>query len=61
MLEQRLGGDAAPVQAGAAEHRLPFDDGGLQAELGGADRGDVAAGAGADDDDVVFVGHGAGY
>ena len=29
----------------------------LEAELGGADRGDVAAGAGADDDDIVVVGH----
>ena len=57
VLEQRLGRDAAPVQAGAAEHRRALDDGGLQAELRGADRGDVAAGAGADHHDVVFVRH----
>ena len=58
VLEQRLGRDAAPQQAGAAERLLLLDDGDLQSELRGADRGHVAAGAGADDDDVVFVGHG---
>ena len=57
VLEQRLGRDAAPQQAGAAERLLFLDDRDLQAELRGADGGDVAAGAGADDDDVVFVGH----
>ena len=61
VLEQRLGRDAAPVQAGAAEHRRALDDRGLQPELRGADGGDVAAGSGADDDDVVFVGHGRRY
>ena len=57
VLEQRLGRNAAPVQAGAAEHRRALDDRGLQAELRGADRGHVAAGARADHYDVVFVGH----
>ena len=52
VLEQRLGRNAAPVEAGAAERRLALDDGGLQAELRGANGGDVPAGAGADDDDV---------
>ena len=51
--EQRFGGDAADVQAGAAEGGCCFDAGGFVAELGGADGGDVAAGATADDDDVV--------
>ena len=55
VLEQRLGRNAAPVQAGAAEHRRALDHGGLQAELRGADRGDVAARPGADHDDVVGV------
>ena len=55
VLEQRLGRDAAPVEAGAAEHRRALDDRGPQAELGGANGGDVAAGARADDDDVVFA------
>ena len=57
VLEQRLGRNAAPEQAGAAERLLLLDDGDLEAELRGADRRDVAAGAGADHDDVVFVGH----
>ena len=34
---------------------LALDDGRLEAKLGGADRGDIAAGAGADDDDVEDV------
>ena len=49
--QQRLGGNAAPVEADAAEI-VALDDGGLEAELRGADRGDIAAGAGADDQDV---------
>ena len=57
-VEQRLRRDAADAQAGAAERGLAVlaergvDAGGLQAELRGADRGVVAGGAGADDDDV---------
>ena len=47
--QQRLGRDAAPIEADAAE-LLALDDRGLQAELRRADRGDIAAGAGADDD-----------
>ena len=62
--EQRLRRDAADVEAGSAERPLagrvrPFlDAGGLQAELGGADRGDVAGRTGADDDDVERLCHG---
>src|SRR5690606_39506231 len=44
--EQRLGGNAAPVEAYAAEV-LPFNQGGLEPQLGGADGGHVAAGAAA--------------
>ena len=58
VLEQRLGRNAAPQQARAAERLLLLDDGDFQPELRGADRGHIAAGAGADHDDVVFVGHG---
>ena len=47
--QQRLGRDAAPVEADAAE-MLALHDRRLEAELRRADRGDVAAGAGADDD-----------
>ena len=50
--EQRLGRDAAPVEADAAKV-LALDDRGLEAELRGADRGDIAAGPGAEDDEVV--------
>ena len=57
VLEQRLGGNAAPDQARAAERFLLLDDGDLLAELRGPDRGHVAAGTGADHDDVVRSGH----
>src|SRR6185436_1207286 len=48
--QQRLGRDAAPVEADAAQF-LALDDRGLEAELGGADRSDIAAGPGAEDDE----------
>ncbi len=51
-LEQRLRRDAADVEAYAAELVL-LDDGRAEAELVRADGGFVAAGAGADHDDVV--------
>ncbi len=54
-MQQRLGRDAADVEAGAAEGGALLDAGHLQAELGGADGADIAAGAGADDDDVEAV------
>ena len=50
--QERLGRDAAPVEADAAELGL-LDAGDPQPELRGADGGDVAAGARADDHDVV--------
>ena len=50
--QQRLGWNAAPVEADAAEE-CSLDDGRAQAELRGADRGDVAAGPGADDDHII--------
>ena len=53
-VQQRLGGDAADVEAGAAEASARFSThGDLHAELGRADGADVAAGAGADDDEIV--------
>src|SRR6185312_11274958 len=55
--QERLGRDAAPVEADAAEI-FALDNGRLEAELRRADGGDVAAGAGADDDDVEGgIGH----
>ena len=52
--QQRLGRNAAPVEADAAEI-IALDDGRLEAELRGADGGDIAAGAGADDQDVEIA------
>ena len=55
--QQRLGRDAAPVETNAAEI-IALDDGRLEAELRRADGGDIAAGAGADDENVEGgVGH----
>jgi hypothetical protein len=50
--QQRLGRNAAPVQADAAEIGF-FHDRGLEPELRRADRRDIAAGTGADDDEIV--------
>ncbi len=55
--QQRLRRDAADIEAHPAPV-LGFDDGGVQPELGGADRRDVSAGAGSENDDVI-VGHAA--
>jgi hypothetical protein len=57
VLEQRLGRNAAPEQARAAERLLFLDNGDFQSELCGADRRDVAPGSGADDHDVIFLCH----
>ena len=56
-VQQRLGGDAAHVQAGAAEGGAFFDAGHFHAQLRGSDGANVAAGAGADNDDVEGFGH----
>ena len=53
-VQQRLGRDAAAVQAGAAELVL-LDQGDRQAELGGAQRARVAAAAAAEDDQVELA------
>ena len=54
--QQRLGGNAAPVEADAAE-MLALHDRRLEAELRRPDCGDVAAGPAADDDHVIAVSH----
>src|SRR5690606_29092499 len=54
--QQRLGGNTAPIRTDAG-HVLALDNGGLHAELRGTDGGDVAAGSGADDDEIVCVSH----
>ncbi len=53
--QQRLGRDAAPVQADAAQ-MLALDDGDVQAQLRAADRGDIAARPGTDYDHVKDLG-----
>ena len=50
--QERFGGNAAAQQAGTAESRILFDDGGSQTQLTGSDRSDVAAGAGSDNRDI---------
>src|SRR5208282_5370235 len=52
-VQQGLGRNAADVEAGAAESLALFDNGGFQAELGGANGADIAARAGADDNEIV--------
>ena len=56
-LQQCLRRNAADVEAGAAQGRALLDDGDFQAELGRADRGDVAAGSGADHDEIKCLSH----
>src|SRR6185437_5073971 len=57
-LQQRLGRDATDIETSAAETAALLDAGGTEAQLRCADGGDVAAGAAADDDDVVcWFGH----
>ena len=54
VVQKNLGGNAADVQAGAAEKRILFDDGGLQSPLARANRGDVSAGSAPDDHEIIF-------
>jgi hypothetical protein len=52
-VQQRLGGDAADVQAHAAQGGIALDDDGLQAEVGGAEGGRIATRAGAEHQHVA--------
>jgi hypothetical protein len=52
-VQQRLRRNAADVEADAAERAVAFDEHDVLAEVGGAERGRVAAGAGAEHDDVA--------
>jgi hypothetical protein len=54
MVQKDLGWDAAYVQAGTAQKRVLFHDGGFQSPLRGADRGHVAARSAANDHKVIF-------
>ena len=55
-VEERLRGDAAHVEARAAQRPVLLDAGDAHPELGGADGGDVPARSGADHDEVVAIG-----
>ena len=55
-VEERLARDAAFVETNPAEGGAALDHRHLLAELGGAQGGNVAAGAGADNDQVEEVG-----
>ena len=54
-VNERFAGDATTNETGSAG-TLAFDDDGLQAELGGANSGDVASRACADDKDLALLG-----
>ncbi len=51
-MDKRFGGNAPPVEAGAAERAALFDDDGGKADLRRPYRGDIAARPGADDEKV---------
>jgi hypothetical protein len=52
-MQQRLGGNAADVEAGTAEGRALFNNRNLETELSCLDRSDVAARAGSDNDHII--------
>ena len=54
-MQQRLGRDAADIEAGAAVGGALLDHGDLHAELRRADGGDIAARPGADHDDIYVM------
>ena len=51
-IQERLGRDAANVQAGAAQGLATLNHSGFQAQLGAADGADIATRAGADHDHI---------
>ena len=54
-VQQRFGRNATFAQAYAAQHRVVIDQRGLNIEIGGFERGDIPAGAAADDEKVRFL------
>lgn len=55
VVQHGLGRDASDVEAGTSESATLLNTGGLETELGSLDGSDVATGATADDDDIVWV------
>src|SRR6185312_3852729 len=56
-VEQRLGRDAADIEARAAKGRPFLDHGHLHAELGGADRRDIPSRPRTDDGKIEYICH----
>ena len=54
VMQEHFRGNAADVQAGAADVGIFFDDGGLQPILPGANRGDVPARSAADNHQIIL-------
>src|SRR5262249_13767713 len=57
VLEERLGGNTAPDEAGSAERLLRLDDSHLKAKLRGADGCHIAACSGPNHNNVEFAAH----
>ena len=57
-MEQRLRGDASDVEAHAAQRRIPLHQHGAQTQIGGTERGGVAARTRAQDHDLRLDVHG---
>ncbi len=55
--DERLGGDAATVETGAAHGGVTLDECHFHAEFGGAQGCGIAAGAGPDDDQIKLFAH----
>ena len=55
-MKERLGGDAAAVQACSAD-QVAFDECDFQPQARASDGGRIAAGSGSEDDQIEFVGH----
>src|SRR5690606_12609532 len=53
-MQQRLGRNAADVEAHATEGRVALDEDRILAEVGGAERGRITAGTGTEHDDLAF-------
>ena len=56
-VQQRLGGNATDIEAGAAISAPLLDDGDFHAELGRAPGADIAAWAGSNHNEVISVSH----
>jgi hypothetical protein len=54
VVQEHLGGNAADVQAGAAQKRIFFDDRYLQSPLSGANRSHISTGTTPNHDKIVF-------